>query len=93
MRDEGRKIATAFDAGKPAQGARTTTNGAAVYLHGNRIAWKECGRWKLTLAGWPTVTTRSRLNDLCEFVSGSRPFSQKRGVQYFFTPSSIFTRR
>lgn len=84
MRKEAEKIAAAFVAGKPAKGARTMTDGKAVYLHGNRIAWKEGGRWKLTLAGWPTVTTRSRLNDLCEFVSGCRPFSQRRHVQHFF---------
>lgn len=84
MRKEAEKIAAAFDAGKPAIGKRTSTDGKAVYLHGNRIAWKENGRWKLTMAGWGTPTTRSRLNDLCEYVSGSRPFSQKSHVQYFF---------
>jgi hypothetical protein len=37
----------------------------------------------MTLAGWPTVTTRDRLNGLHLFLTGDRPFHQKKGVQYY----------
>jgi hypothetical protein len=47
-----------------------------VYLHGNLIAKRffrgedKPGEWKITLAGWNTPTTRSRLNALIqEFAS------------------------
>ena len=37
----------------------------------------------MTLAGWPTKTTRDRLNGLCELVIWVRPFSQMKNHQYF----------
>ena len=59
-----------------------------VYLHDNLIATLEVGflsvdQMKLTLCGWPTPTTRMRLNALCEGLLGERPFTQRKGVQYF----------
>ena len=40
------------------------TDGQALYLHGNKIAeFRDCELW-VTLAGWPTITTRERLNGL-----------------------------
>lgn len=42
-----------------------------MYLHGNRIACKyPDGSIKATLAGWPTVTTRERINGLAVAVNG-----------------------
>ena len=84
MRKETATICRLFIDGHAGHGARTTTDGTALYLHGSKIAWKENGRYKLTLAGWPTVTTRERLNGLCELLNTSRPFSQHRGRQYFY---------
>lgn len=43
-----------------------------VYLHGNLIAKRffrgedKPGKWQVTLAGWNTPTTRSRLTALCQ---------------------------
>jgi hypothetical protein len=31
-------------------------------LHGNRIAVRQDGKLWVSLSGWPTVTTRARLN-------------------------------
>lgn len=63
MRKESLKIARAFAEGRPAAAARTMTDGTALYLHGRRIAQREPdGRVWFTLAGWPTKTTRDRLN-------------------------------
>ena len=42
-------------------GARITT----VYLHGNMIAQNGAlSGWRFRLAGWPTLTTRNRINAL-----------------------------
>ena len=84
MRAETRKIMTAFLAGKPARADRTHTDGASVYLHRKRIAWREAnGDVCMTLAGRGTVTTRERLNGLCELLMCKRPFHQKKLMQYF----------
>ncbi len=60
--------------------ANTESTGEALYLHGNEIArWDRTdlkGLW-ITNAGWPSNTTRERLNGL----KGVR-VSQKAGVQY-----------
>ena len=71
MRKETHNIATAFIARKPARAARTSTTGEVLKLHGNPIAWhlpQDTGTGlndiALTLAGWPSVTTRERLNGL-----------------------------
>ena len=83
MRQETKKIAQAFIDGATARAARTHTDGEALYLHGNRIAWfDKSNDLHLTLAGWPGVTTRERLNGICELLYDSRPFHQKRGVQF-----------
>lgn len=83
MRKESEKIALAFQQRKPANARRTATCGDTVFLHGNKIAWRNAdGSLSLTLAGWPTVTTRERLNAICEVFGYGRPFHQKRGQQY-----------
>ena len=50
-----------------------------LYLHGNLIAIKKkgTGKIKVSMAGYPTVTTRERLNG----IPGCRVY-QKNGVQY-----------
>jgi len=65
MRQETDKIARAFFRRRAANAARTSTNGEIVWLHGNRIAWRTLdGDIGFTLAGWPTVTTRERINGI-----------------------------
>lgn len=55
-----------------------------MYLHGNLIATrdKETGKIVVTLAGWPTPTTKERLNGILDFLNISR-IHQKKGIQYF----------
>jgi len=63
----------------------------AVYLHGNEIARLEYNHPKAqepyaimgTLAGWGTVTTRSRLNAICREFTGQCRYHQAKGVQHF----------
>lgn len=35
-----------------------------IYLHGNLIASYSGGEWGFKMCGWPTVTTKSRINAL-----------------------------
>ena len=84
MRLETQKIARAFYNGRAASAARTTTDGNTVWLHGNKIAWRtEAGDIGFTLAGWPTVTTRERINGILEtFGYGYWGVAQRKGDQY-----------
>lgn len=73
------------------------TGSAGVYLHGNLIAvmtWEyragiitkyphELARVDCTLAGWGTVTTRSRLNALSRGLGKGTRFSQSKHRQMF----------
>ena len=97
MRKETYKVAHAFLTGRPAKAARTHTDGQTVWLHNNRIAWRNTERaktvwWGLkippndvcfTLAGWPTVTTRERINGLLNVFGQSRwGVTQRKHEQY-----------
>jgi hypothetical protein len=82
MRKESLKIARAFAAGVAASAARTSTDGQAMFLHGNRIAQREAdGSIWVTLAGWGTVTTRDRVNTLCHVLGSGVRFYQRNHVQ------------
>lgn len=84
MRKETKEIMTAFLQGKYCSRARTMTNGNEVYLFGNRIAWREPdGSISMWLCGHGTVTTRERLNGLCEMLIGRRPWHQHKHVQMY----------
>lgn len=83
MRKVSKSAAVAFMARKSFKCGNTETNGTTIYLHGNAIAWWENDQIVMTLAGWPTNTTRERLNSLCEIAAKFRPFSQSDHVQHF----------
>ena len=84
MRKTTKAVVTAFLAGERAAASNTATDGTKLTLHGNTIAWKAGGGViTMTMAGYATVTTRERLNGVCQLAIGKRPFSQKRGVQIF----------
>ena len=86
MRKETKEIMTAFLAGKSMQKARTSTDGNAVFLHGHKIIERVPDGYNLTLAGWPTLTTRERLNGFLESIGEMRAgFVQSKGKQYFVT--------
>jgi len=52
-----------------------------LYLHGNVIARKRNDKIHLTLAGWPTMTTRERLNTLLSELRSNVRFSQHKHEQ------------
>lgn len=83
MRKESKKIAEAFVQRQKASAARTMTDGQSVFLHGNQIAKRdERGAVWVTLAGWPTVTTRERLNAICRTLGSPWGFVQRKHEQF-----------
>lgn len=52
-----------------------------VKLHGNTIAVRRDGQWAFTLAGWPTPTTRSRINALARAFRPGLHVNQSGGNQ------------
>lgn len=84
MRKVTRDVCNAFINGNARCIGNSSTDGDNLFLHGNRIAWKgDNGCIEGTLAGWPTVTTRERLNGLCELLDLGRPFHQCKHEQFF----------
>ena len=84
MRKITKKVVEAFLAGKSCKVGSTSTTGHSLFLHGNLIAWKIAdGTIAANMAGWGSVTTRERLNGLCELMGLGRPFHQKQHVQYY----------
>ena len=78
MRKVTQQIQKAWNAGKSKTVGNTRTDGASVWLHGNKIIKRNLdGRVWATLAGWPTPTTRERLKIV------SNGFYQKNHEQFF----------
>ena len=83
MRKVSRVVAESFLAGQSKSIGNTSTDGKTLQLHGNTIATRiDSNTIELTLAGWPTVTTRERLNAICELAASIRPFCQSSGLQW-----------
>lgn len=84
MRIVTRKVVESFIAGSRRTVGNTRTDGTILTLHGNRIAERmPDGSIVATLAGWPTVTTRERLNGLTELLGLGRYFGQSKHVQFY----------
>lgn len=77
MRKITRDIVGAFLRRETRTIGNTHTDGEKLYLHGNMIACHSDDGIIVTLAGWPTVTTRERLNA----IPGVN-IVQRKGVQY-----------
>ena len=77
MRKITQKIATAFINGESLKIKNTETDGQSVWLHGNEIARKTDNGLEVTLAGWNTVTTRERVNGICELWGSNLRFVQR----------------
>ena len=72
-----KEVVGAFVNHKAKSVSNTSTDGTALFLHGNRIAeWRDDGLW-ITNAGWKSLTTKERLQAL-PGVS----LCQKAGVWY-----------
>ena len=77
MRQVTEQIAKAFLAGESKTVGNTRTDGQNVWLHGNLIARKTDFGFQLTLAGWPTPTTRERLNGILKTFGFSSMYHQR----------------
>ena len=65
MRKITKEICRAFLDGVRLKMSNTLTEDAAIWLHGNKIAfWATDEILQISLCGWNTVTTRERLNGL-----------------------------
>jgi hypothetical protein len=64
MRQVTKQIAEAFLNGKAKVTKNTTTDGKSLYLFGNKIAEHREDGLYITNCGWPTKTTKERLNGL-----------------------------
>ena len=95
MRQGSTRIIQAFLDRKAKRLKNDSTDGQRLLYHGNVIAWwGDDGSLSLTLAGYGTVTTRLRLNTICDLLGHGRPYSQRKGEQYFdgqrtYTDSTI----
>jgi len=76
-------VVKAFLNRTPKAVGNTHTDGQSLYLHGNKIAYHNGEGIYATLAGWPTVTTRDRLNGVCNLTNSPYRFSQRNHSQYF----------
>lgn len=58
------------------------TDDGAVYLHGNKIAQynTDDNTLRLDACGWFTITTRSRIDALCELLEGNYRASIRHGI-------------
>jgi hypothetical protein len=86
MRQETRKIATAFIERRKASARNTSTDGARLYLFNNIIAeWdvNDPNMLAITFYGYPTTTTKERLNGVFELLGLGRPFYTKDCQLYF----------
>ncbi len=89
MRKISQNIATSFYAGKPLHIDNTYTDGEKVFLHSNLIAKKiHPDKLEISLAGWPTVTTRERLNSILNVFGWDHYIQQIDGQQYLVNEAS-----
>jgi hypothetical protein len=78
------EVVGAFLKNRKRKVGNTATDGTTLTLHGNLIAQRmPDGSIMATLAGWPTVTTRERLNGLCDLLGLCKGFRQSKFVQYY----------
>ena len=89
MRKETQKIMSAFLKGEKASAQRTNTDGYSVWLHGNLIAERGKSKLWFTLADWPTVTTRDRINGLLELSGSDYRVFQKNGTQFLTNGTDV----
>ena len=83
MRKVEEQMLDAMKAGKAKSIGNTMVSGdGAVYLHGNKIAQYNAldNMLRLDACGWYTITTRSRLNALCELLEGNYRASIRHGI-------------
>jgi hypothetical protein len=64
MRKSISPVIHAFLARRPAKASNTFTDGVSLFLFNNKIAYWHGDKLRISNAGWPTATTKDRLNCL-----------------------------
>lgn len=85
MRKTIRTVGSAFIMGETKKVKNDRTENYIYFYHDSGIAWFEDNgkTLALTLAGWPTVTTRDRLNSILTLMREELRFYQKGHTQFF----------
>ena len=94
MRKITRETAEAFLEGRIKSMGNTYTDGMSYFLHGNRIAYKpsplvDGGVIRFSMRGWPTVTTRERLNGILECMGAPYRVVSRNYDQYLIKLGGI----
>ena len=63
-------------------------NVTQLYLHGHCIAEQTVNSRHISLCGWPTMTTRERLNGLLDTLNIQKYLYQEKHEQYIFDRSN-----
>jgi len=63
-------------------------NVTQLYLHGHCIAEQTVNSLHISLCGWPTMTTRERLNGLLDTLNIQKHLYQDKHEQYIFDRST-----
>lgn len=93
MRKVTEQIAEAFKNYQKCTIGNTMTDGQSVWLHGNRIAWRDpesFGGVMVSMCGWPTVTTRERINGILSTLGAEVGIAQRNHEQGFVYPDGSF---
>ena len=90
------KLVEAWREGQVFREARTHTDGHTIWLHDHAIAWKTENdathlEVEFTMAGYPTKTTREKLNGVLALLRMS--IVQWGGEQVVFRPHRPYTRK
>ena len=81
MRKVTQQITEAFLNGRKLTVGNSMTDGNAIFLHGNKIAWRDEGELFISMCGWGTPTTRERLNGLLRAISADIYVCQRNHEQ------------
>ena len=83
MRKVTEQIGNALANSQEKRVGNTVTDGNTVWLHGNEIVRRNSsGKFSVTMAGWPTPTTRERINGIMQVLGIDFHIFQHNYEQY-----------
>jgi len=93
MRKVTQQIAEAFKNYQKCTISNTMTDGQAVYLHGNKIVWRDPNSFSglmISMCGWGTPTTHERINGILNVLGAEVGVGQRNHQQGFVYPDGSF---